>query len=57
MCILQIEILEGMLMHQRELFAEESLKGIFSHLVSFVIQVVEVHACGMCIYVMMVVMC
>jgi hypothetical protein len=44
-------------MHQRELFAEESLKGIFSHLVSFVIQVVEVHACGMCIYVMMVVMC
>lgn len=34
----EVQKLEDMLMQQRELFAEESLKGIFPHLVAFVVK-------------------
>ena len=35
----EVQKLDDMLMHQRELFAEEALKDIFPRLVSFVLQV------------------
>jgi hypothetical protein len=37
----QVQKLDDMLMHQRELFAEEALKEIFPRLVSFVTQVIR----------------
>ncbi len=40
----EVHKLEDMLMNQRELFAEESLRGIFSNLVTFVIQTEQIIA-------------